>query len=484
MNDILRGLEPEAVFRNFESLTRIPRGSGNEKGVSDFLFSFAKQHRLEVVQDPSLNVIIRKNATPGYEKSKRVILQGHMDMVAVKEDDIDFDFEKDPIPILIDGDMIRTKGTTLGADDGIALAMTMAILESKTIEHPPLTALFTISEETGMDGVINLKPGTVSGDVLINIDSEEEGIFLASCAGGINVDMTLPVSFIDPFEDNEFYEIIVKGLIGGHSGSEINKNRASAIVLLGRLLQILDEQAGIEISYVNGGIKMNAVPKSAKAVISVQKGNIDKLKEAIKNTQDIFRNEYSSSDSNIVIDIKCDKENQKILSRESKKKLIGILRVLPFGVQAMSADIDDLVETSSNIGMLETKADSILISSSVRSSVKSRKEEICKRIQAVGEITGSTVELNSDYHDWQFKKNSPIRDLMVKTYKDMFGKDAKVAAIHAGLECGYLIEKVGDIDMISLGPNMYDVHTPDEHLSISSTKRIFEFLCQVLKRMK
>jgi len=229
---------------------------------------------------------------------------------------------------------------------------------------------------------------------------------------------------------------------------------------------------------------MNAVPKSAKAVISVQKGNIDKLKEAIKNTQDIFRNEYSSSDSNIVIDIKCDKENQKILSRESKKKLIGILRVLPFGVQAMSADIDDLVETSSNIGMLETKADSILISSSVRSSVKSRKEEICKRIQAVGEITGSTVELNSDYPDWQFKKNSPIRDLMVKTYKDMFGKDAKVAAIHAGLECGYLIEKVGDIDMISLGPNMYDVHTPDEHLSISSTKRIFEFLCQVLKRMK
>ncbi len=484
MKKILNGLEPELVFKNFEDLTRIPRGSGNEKGVSDFLVSFANKHKLEVIQDPSLNVIIRKNASPGYENSKRVILQGHMDMVAVKEEDIEFDFFKDPIPLIVDGDMIRTKGTTLGADNGIAVAMAMSILESENLQHPPITALFTVSEEMGMDGVMNLEPGVVSGDILINMDSEEEGKFWASCAGGVDSHMALHVDRENTKDEDVFYGVSVRGLLGGHSGMEINKNRASAIVLLGRLLQTLEEQVGIGISYVQGGVKMNAIPKNAAAVLSVHRDKQDRFREIVKNVQDTFRNEYSISDPDIIINLNIEDNKQSILDTDSKKRLINTLRLLPFGVQAMSTDIEGLVETSNNIGILETKDNLIIIRNSIRSSVKSRQEEICGRLKAIGEAVGAEVKFESGYPAWQFKNDSPIRDLMVKTYKDMFGKNTEIAAIHAGLECGFLKEKIGDIDMISMGPDMYDVHTPNEHLSISSTKRVFEFLCEVLKRLK
>ncbi|WMJ75927.1 MULTISPECIES: aminoacyl-histidine dipeptidase [unclassified Sedimentibacter] len=484
MKKILNGLEPESVFKNFEDLTRIPRGSGNEKEVSDFLVSFANKHKLEVIQDPSLNVIIQKNASPGYENSKRVILQGHMDMVALKEEDIEFDFFKDPIPLIVDGDMIRTKGTTLGADNGIAVAMAMSILESENLQHPPITALFTVSEEMGMDGVMNLEPGVVSGDILINMDSEEEGKIWASCAGGVDSHMALHVDRENAEDEDVFYGVSVRGLLGGHSGMEINKNRGSAIVLLGRLLQILEEQVGIGISYVQGGVKMNAIPKNAAAVLSVHRDKQDRFKEIVKNVQDIFRNEYSISDPDIIINLNIEDNKQSILDTDSKKRLINTLRLLPFGVQAMSTDIEGLVETSNNIGILETKDNLIIIRNSIRSSVKSRQEEICGRLKAIGEAAGAEVKFESDYPAWQFKKDSPIRDLMIKTYKDMFGKNTEIEAIHAGLECGFLKEKIGDIDMVSMGPDMYDVHTPNEHLSISSTKRVFEFLCEVLKRLK
>lgn len=484
MDNQLKGIEPEAVFRNFESLTQIPRGSGNEKAVSDFLVSFAKKHGLEVTQDETLNVIIHKGATPGYENSKRVILQGHMDMVTVKEEDITFDFEKDYIPIVVEGDTIRTKGTTLGADNGIALAMTMAILESKEIKHPPLTALFTVSEETGMDGVLNLSPKHISGDVLINLDSEEEGILLASCAGGVNNIITLPILWEDAPRDNAFYEITIGGLLGGHSGMEINKNRASAIKLMGRLLQTLEEKVGIQISSIAAGEKMNAIPKRAEVVISVAEEKQDQLEEAIQEIQEVFQNEYATSDSNLFIGQRIIEKTQKVLSQDSKKNLIAILRLVPFGVQTMSADIENLVESSNNIGILEIKDNAIIFHNAIRSSVKSRKDEINKRIQVICDLTGASMELFSDYPEWQYKVDSPIRDLMLEVYQEMYGKKAQVEAIHAGLECGFLKEKIGDIDMISLGPSIYDAHTPKEHLSISSTKRVFEFLCAVLKRIK
>ncbi|WP_069650706.1 aminoacyl-histidine dipeptidase [Caloranaerobacter ferrireducens] len=484
MVNVLSGLKPEAVFKFFEELTRIPRGSGNEKQVSDYLVKFAKDNGLEVIQEECLNVIIKKPGTEGYENAPTVILQGHMDIVCAKNEDLDFDFSKDPIPLMVDGDMIRTKGTTLGADNGIAVAMIMAILESKDLPHPPLVALITVAEETGMDGVLNLNPENVSGDILINIDSEEEGTILASCAGGVNNIIHLPIEWNEADTNKIGYKISIKGLIGGHSGIEINKNRANAIKLLGRLLESLDKEINIDIANVSGGEKMNAIAKMSEAVVMINKDDEEKFKRIIDEHQKIFSNEYITSDPNINISLEKVDGIQKVFSLNTKKGLISILRLIPNGVQTMSADIEGLVESSNNIGVLTTSEEEIKFDSAVRSSVKSLKKEINDRIQNICDLVGAKMELVADYPEWEFKVESPIRDLMAEVYRDMFGKEVKVDAIHAGLECGFLKEKIGDIDMVSIGPNIYDVHTPNEHISISSTKRVFEFLCEVLKRLK
>ncbi|WP_427339404.1 aminoacyl-histidine dipeptidase [Caloranaerobacter sp. DY30410] len=484
MVNVLSGLKPEAVFKFFEELTRIPRGSGNEKQVSDYLVKFAKDNGLEVIQEECLNVIIKKPGTEGYENAPTVILQGHMDMVCVKDEDLDFDFTKDPIPLVVDGDMIRTKGTTLGADNGIAVAMIMAILASKDLPHPPLVALITVSEETGMDGVLNLNPENVSGDILINIDSEEEGTILASCAGGVDNIIHLPIEWNKADTNKIGYKISIKGLIGGHSGIEINKNRANAIKLLGRLLENLDKEINIDIANVSGGEKLNAIAKMSKAVVMINKEDEGKFKRIVDEYQKIFSNEYKTSDPDINIKLEKVDGIQKVFSSKTKKGLISILRLIPNGVQTMSADIEGLVESSNNIGVLTTREEEIEFDSAVRSSVKSLKKEINDRIQNICDLVGAKMELVADYPEWEFKAESPIRDLMAKVYRDMFGKEVKVDAIHAGLECGFLKEKIGDIDMVSIGPNIYDVHTPNEHISISSTKRVFEFLCEVLKRIK
>jgi len=484
MERVLKGLEPEAVFTHFESLTRIPRGSGNEKEVSDFLVKFAEELGLEVIQEECLNVIINKPGTKGYENAPRVILQGHMDIVCAKREDLEFDFTKDPIPVVLDGDMIRTKGTTLGADNGIAVAMAMAILESKDLPHPPLTALFTVAEETGMDGVLGLSSENISGDILINIDSEEEGTALASCAGGVNVLVNLPIKWQDTDDNKVAYKVSIKGLLGGHSGMEINKNRGNAIKLLGRLLSFISNDMDVDISHVSGGEKMNAIAKMAHSVIMIDKANEDRLKDTVNNCEAIFLNEFKTSDPDIKLYIEAVQKPYRVFSEGTKQSLISILRLIPNGVQTMSADIEGLVESSNNIGVLTTKDDEIIFSSAVRSSVKTLKEEINGRIKAICDLTGADMNLTGDYPEWEYKVDSPIRDLMKKVYKDMYGEEIKVDAIHAGLECGLLKEKVGDIDMISIGPNLYDVHTPNEHLSIPSTRRVFEFLCEVLKRIK
>lgn len=484
MERILQGLKPEAVFRHFEDLTRIPRGSGNEKEVSDFLVEFAKKNGLEVIQEECLNVIINKPATAGYENSPRVILQGHMDMVCTKEEGLEFDFEKDPIQIYVDGDMIRTKGTTLGADNGIAVAMIMAILESKDLPHPPLTALITVAEETGMDGVLNLNPENISGDILINIDSEEEGTALSSCAGGVNNIIHLPIEWKEADSNKDAYKISIKGLLGGHSGMEIDKNRGNAIKLLGRILEELNSEIDIDVANVSGGEKMNAIAKMANAVVLIEGSEFNKLQNIVTECEKIFKNEFITSDPDIEISLEKIEGPEKVFSTNTKKALISILRLIPNGVQTMSANIIGLVESSNNIGVLSTEESEIIFNSAVRSSVKTLKNEINKRIENICELTGAKMELVGDYPEWEYKTDSRIRDLMTRVYKDMYGKELKIDAIHAGLECGLLKEKVGDIDMISIGPNLYDVHTPNEHLSISSTKRVYEFLCEVLKEIK
>lgn len=479
----LQGLQPERVFEHFEALTRIPRESGQERAISNFLVQFAKDLNLEVIQDERLNVIIKKPATPGYENHKRVILQGHMDMVCVKRDDLDFNFSEDPIPLVVDGDWIKTEGTTLGADNGIAVAMAMAILESNEIQHPPLTVLITVEEETGMFGASGLNPNDCEGDILINIDSEEEGVLLTSCAGGVRALVSLPLDYQKVTWEKKAYLLTIHGLKGGHSGIEIDKHRGNAIKLLGRLLYTLNERIGIDISFVMGGEKMNAIARSAKARIYVNSNDIDEFQNIIQMYQEIFANELKQSDPNVTISIEDADHDNMVFGDSVTRRFIHLLRLFPNGIQSMSASMEGLVESSLNVGVLEIKDDYLLINAAVRSSVKSRKMEIVERIESLCELTGAKLKLTGEYPEWEYEPNSPIRDLMIGVYRELYGKEPQVAAIHAGLECGYFKEKWEHIDLISLGPNIRGAHTPEERLSISSTKRVYEFLCEVLRRI-
>jgi dipeptidase D len=482
MENILKDLKPNDVFKYFFELTQIPRGSGNEEAVSNYLVDFAKKHNLSYIQEECNNVIIKKKATKGYENSKKVILQGHMDIVCAKNDGYKFDFEKDSIELIIDGDYIKTKGTTLGADNGIALAMTMAILADDTISHPEISALFTISEETGMDGAILLKSENINGDILINIDSEEEGTILSSCAGGVNSNIYLNYEKINNKKDS--FEISINGLVGGHSGIEINKNRANAVKLMGRLLKNIDSKMKFNLSEISGGEKMNAIPKRCKSIISIDKNEIKILENVLNEMQTIFSSEFEISDPEIKIYIKKIENREFSMDNDSKGKVISLILLIPQGVETMSAKMVGLVESSNNLGVIETKENEVVIINAIRSSVKSLKDEIIDRIREISNLVDAKNELEADYPEWEYKIESPIRDLMIERYKTLYDKELKVDAIHAGLECGLLKEKVGDIDMISLGPNIYDVHTPDEHLSISSTERVYKFLCEVLKEIK
>lgn len=478
----IQGLKPEKVFKYFAEMSEVPRGSNDEQRISDYLVSWAKARNLEVIQEPCLNVIIKKPATAGYEHIAPVILQGHMDMVCVKREGSQHDFSKDPVELWVDGDFLKAKETTLGADNGIAVAMSLAILDSSDLEHPALEVLVTVAEETGMDGANNLIPENLTGKTLINIDSEEEGVMLASCAGGVNNIVTLPIEWKNSDKES-FKKLTIKGLLGGHSGIEINKNRANAIKLMARVLKAL-ESLNVEVTEVYGGEKMNAITKFCHATIGFSAADEAKVTSCIKAMEETFQNEFAAADPGIFFEFVTTEKPSKVYSDQTKTALISILRLLPNGVQTMNHSISGLVESSNNIGVLESKENAIVMNNAVRSSVKSLKAEINERIAMLANINGAKSELIADYPEWAFQLNSPVRDLMGKVFMDLYGKEMHVDAIHAGLECGLLTEKVGQIDMVSIGPNLYDVHTPEEKLSISSTERVYNFLVEVLKRMK
>ena len=473
---VLEGLSPERVLYFFEELTRIPRESGNEKGVSDYLAAFAKENGLEVIQDDALNVIIRKPASKGYEDRDAVILQGHMDMVCTKTEERVIDFAKDPIDIYVDGDFIRTKGTTLGGDNGIAVAMTLALLEDKDAVHPELEALFTTEEETGMGGAMKLDGSLFKGKTLINIDSEEEGIFLTSCAGGVRTFSHVPVEWTDNrFEST--YALKITGLTGGHSGIEIQKGRANALRLLGRFLEGIEED--FSVSEVSGGEKMNAIARMAYATITT---DMD-LDAYAKKMHGIFLNEYAMTDPELKIEVTpCERPNT-VFSKRTRTNVIGSLLLIPNGVQTMSSYIEGLVESSNNMGVLSTSDTEVVVETAVRSSIRSLKYEIVDRIKSVASLTGAKVETKSDYPEWEYNPNSKIRDLFINTYEELTGEKAVLEAIHAGLECGVLMDRIGDLDMVSFGPNMGKVHTPQEYLSISSVGRTYDFLKEILRRL-
>ena len=483
MEHVLKGLEPESVFRNFEALTQIPRESGNEAAVAAYLEQFAKNLGLDVIKEPSNNIIITKPATPGYENAPTVILQGHTDMVCVKLDTLDFDFNTQPIPLVVEGDEIKTKGTTLGADNGIAVAMAMSVLESKTLEHPKLIALFTTAEETGMDGVMSLDPEHVKGDILINLDSEEEGTLLASCAGGVNNIIEIDMAKVDN-QNTLAYQLVISGLAGGHSGIEIGKNRANAIKLMGRTLSSFKAHFPFALYEIFGGEKMNAIAKRCVMKFTVMPEDRYLMEDLVESLEVTFKTEYEIADPSIKLELSACEVPKQVFAAASTNALEMMLRLTPFGVYTMSAGIPGLVETSNNLGVLEQNGDTIKLTNAIRSSVKSKKQEMNEIMALICDAVGGRNSLVSDYPEWPFKVDSKVRDLMKTTYMELYGKELKVDAIHAGLECGFLKEKVGDIDMISLGPNMHDVHTPFERLSVSSTRRTFEFLCEVLKKMK
>nr|WP_320014203.1 aminoacyl-histidine dipeptidase [uncultured Desulfobacter sp.] len=472
--DKLKGLQPERVMYYFEAISRIPRESANEQAVSDYIKSVGKELGFETIQDANNNVIIKKPASAGKEDADPVILQGHMDMVCAKEKDKVIDFDKDPIELVVDGDFITADGTTLGADNGIAVAMTLALLEDADAVHPRIEALFTTEEETGMGGAINVDGKYFEGKTLINVDSEEEGIFTVSCAGGVRIFFKQPYLNVENLY-NRSYEIEISGLTGGHSGIEIHEGRANSIKLMGRLLNRIKRIAGI--SSLDGGEKMNAIAKRAKSVVSVN----EDITETIQQIEQVFKDEFRVTDPGLKITFtECEKP-EMMMNQTSMKNLINAMLLLPCGVQTMSSNIQGLVESSNNVGVLYTNKDFVIIESAARSSVKTLKDEIVDRFYALGEFTGAKIELQSEYPSWPYNPDSKVRETMKQVYEKMYGKEPEIMAIHAGLETGILSERIGKIDMISMGPNMWDVHTPNEKLSISSTERTFMFLKEVLK---
>lgn len=475
----LQNIEPEKVFHWFYELNQIPRCSGEEKGVSDFLVNFAKERNLEVYQDETLNVIIKKTGTQGYENSDSVIIQGHMDMVCIKGKGSNHDFTKDPIEMIVEGDTLRANNTTLGGDNGIAIAYGLAILDSNDLKHPPLELLVTTSEETGMDGAMALTNEHLQGKTLINLDSEEEGIFLVSCAGGANMITTFEIK--KEQESGKGLEVRISGLKGGHSGMEIIKQRANAIKLLGRVLNLCNDKANIRLSNIHGGTKHNAIPGEAVATIITE--DMDNVKTIIESLTEDLKEEYRIEDSGLNIEIQ-DVNINEIFSKELSDNLIDFIMMVPDGVQYMSKDIEGLVQTSLNNAIIEEKNNNIEITTSVRSSSSSSLREILNVLSVIAKRTNSKAKETSAYPAWQYEENSLIREKCVKVYEELFGKNAEVSAIHAGLECGLLKKILPNTDMISFGPNLYDVHTEKEHLSISSVQRVWELLVRLLEDLK
>ncbi|WP_349947187.1 aminoacyl-histidine dipeptidase [Lacrimispora sp. BS-2] len=485
-NRALENMEPVEVFQYFEEISSIPRGSGNERRISDYLVSFAKEHKLEVIQDKALNVIIKKPGSKGYEESPGVIIQGHMDMVCEKRPDVTHDFMTDPIKLKIHGDMIYADGTTLGGDDGIAVAMGLAVMASDTLEHPPIELLVTTAEETGMDGAHALDPKNISGKTLINIDSEEEGILTVSCAGGCSSKINIPIIWEGADSSRAAYEIEITGLQGGHSGVEIHKGRANANKLMARLLKRACSETDLHLCSINGGSKHNAIARDAQAVVCVNPEEVPELKEHISSLEQIFKDEYKAADPDIKIELKpVDHMPERIMSKDTRENIVNFMYLIPNGVQSVSMDIEGLVESSLNLGVVETKGDNIEIISSIRSSVGSIKDNIFHIVAAIAGLTNGKVIAESDYPEWKYNSDSKVRLLFTELYEKLFGEKPLISAIHAGLECAIFDKKFeGKLDMISVGPTIIGVHTAEEHLSIPSTQRTWKYLTEALKALK
>ena len=480
---VLENCEPKRVFHYFEEICKIPHGSGNTRQISDYLVQFSKNHDLKYIQDEMNNVVIYKPGTAGYENAPTVIVQGHMDRVCEKRPDVDHDFTKDGLNLSVEGDYVSANGTTLGGDDGIAVAYGLALLESDTIAHPPLEVFITVDEEIGLLGAVGFDCSVLKGRRFINLDSEAEGSLWISCAGGLSGISHIPVTRLEA--KGEKLTVKISGLMGGHSGAEIDKNRANANSLLGKFLHGLDAKAGYELISVQGGQKDNAITRESIAELLTVKENVEAVKEYAASMQTAWREEYTGTDEGITVTVTEEGEQDaKVLHPTSKEKVVFFLVNVPYGVQKMSGTIKGLVETSTNIGILKTSENEVLGSSSIRSSVETARDALSDKIEYLTEFLGGEYERQGVYPAWEYRKDSPLRDKMVEVYEEMYGQKPNVVAIHAGLECGLFYKKMEGLDCVSLGPDMKDIHTSEEVLSISSTERVWKYLVKVLGALK
>ena len=480
---VLTGLKPEKVFAYFEKLCAVPHGSGNTKAISDMCVGFAKELGLRYRQEPCNNLIIWKDASPGYETSEPIILQGHIDMVCAKTDDCTKDMKTEGLDLRTDGQWVWADKTSLGADNGIAVAMILAIMADDTLPHPPLEAVFTVDEEVGMDGAFALDCSDLKSKRLLNLDSEIEGVFTVSCAGGMRADCLLPGK-PEAAAGMDGYTVTIAGLKGGHSGGDIHLGRGNANQLMGRVLySAMERFRGLRLAAVSGGQFDNVICSRCDATVALPAGHGADFEAFIREFDATLKNEYAGCDDGVTVSCEAAAADTAV-SAETTSVMLHTLLALPQGVQAMNVDFPGLVQTSLNLGVLRLAEDGLHITFSIRSCIASQKEMLAQRVHAIVEFAGGSVTERGKYPGWQYVRQSHFRDTVLEAYHDITGKDGIIEATHGGLECGLFIEKIPGLDAISMGPEMHDVHSVRERLNAASTERTYELLCEALKRCK
>ena len=479
----IKELQPKAIWNNFANLSAVPRPSKKEAKAIEFLKNFGEKLNLETIIDTVGNVIIKKPAYKGMEEHTPIILQGHMDMVPQKNADVEHDFETDGIEIYVDGDWVKAKGTTLGADNGIGVSAAMAILESTAIPHPPIEALFTVDEETGMTGAQGLKGGLLSGKILLNLDSEEDNELTIGCAGGIDINSDGTYTQEDTQSTLKGYKISISGLVGGHSGIQIHLGRANANKLMNRLLLGATHDYGVRISSVDGGSLRNAIPRESFATIAVPDEHCTKFEDYFSNLSDIFKKEYSTTDPELSMVLEIIQTPRSVVEIDFQERIINAIYACPNGIYRLSPDMEDLTQTSNNLARILIQDGRYSIQCLARSAVETEKMDIAQAIQSTFTLAGIDTKLSGGYPGWIPNPNAPIVKLMSDIYFDMFGEHAKVAAGHGGLECGIIGKNYPKTDMISFGPNITGPHSPDEQVQISSVQKFWSFLLEILKQI-
>ena len=481
MDPVLSNLKPALLWKHFDEIRKIPHGSGNEAAIGEYVKSVARVNNCEFDSDEVGNVVIRKPASKGYENVEIVILQSHLDMVCEKNSDVDFDFEKDPIQLTLEGDWLSANGTTLGADNGIGVAAALAVLEDNTITHGPLELLFTVDEETGLTGAGYIKPDFLKGKKYLNMDSEEEGVFTIGCSGGADSIISLPAKKVAAPKGSAL-RIKVTGLKGGHSGLDINGGRGNAIKILTRTLWAGNEVDSIALANINGGNKRNAIPRETFAEIVIDSENLEAVKQAMHAVFKDIQVEFKAVEKDLKLEIvPLEAVPSQVFSEETKTTLLKLLFGLPHGVLAMSREIPGLVETSTNLATINTKMNEIVIDQSSRSSIKSALVATRTKLKALAELADGTIEQPEGYPGWAPDLNSEILKISKDVYTEIFGKQPKVAAIHAGLECGIIGEKFPGMDMVSFGPDLRNPHSPDEKVHVGTVERFWKHLVGILE---